>query len=143
MRVVVTALLLALSSPLFAQTTDPVIQGPPPPAAPAVIARDAQGRITIRANRTPTSLDFDGRLDEAFYNTVPSFGDFIQQEPREGQPATERTEVWVFFDDNNLYVSARCWDSEQGHRIATEMRRDANNLYNNDHFGVSFDGFYD
>ena len=74
---------------------------------------------------------------------MPSFGDFIQQEPHEGQPATDKTEVWVFFDRDNLYVSARMYDAQPDKRVATEMRRDANNLYNNDHFGVSFDGFYD
>lgn len=86
---------------------------------------------------------FDGVLEEPFYREVPPFGDFIQQEPHEGQPATDKTEVWVFYDRDNLYVSARMYDAEPDKRIATEMRRDANNLYNNDHFGVSFDGFYD
>jgi hypothetical protein len=110
---------------------------------PAVIARDEQGHVTVRAIKLPSPLNFDGALDEPFYRDVPPFGDFIQQEPHEGQPATEKTEVWVFYDRDNLYVCARLYDTEPDHRVATEMRRDANNLYNNDHFGVSFDGFYD
>ena len=93
--------------------------------------------------RVPSPLVFDGTLDEPFYRSVPSFGDFIQQEPHEGQPATDKTEVWVFFDRDYLYVSARMFDAEPDKRVSTEMRRDANTLYNNDHFGVSFDGFYD
>jgi hypothetical protein len=91
----------------------------------------------------PAPFVFDGRLDEAFYRDVASFGDFVQQEPHEGQPATDKTEVWIFFDNDHLYVCARLWEPDRGKRVATEMRRDANNLYNNDHFGVSFDGFYD
>jgi hypothetical protein len=91
----------------------------------------------------PSPLNFDGHLDEAFYYDVPPFGDFIQQEPHEGQQATDRSDVWVFYDRDYLYVSARLWESEKGRRVATEMRRDANNLYTDDHFGVSFDGFYD
>ena len=91
----------------------------------------------------PSPFVFDGRLEEPFYNDVASFGDFVQQEPHEGQPATDKTEVWVFFDSDNLYVSARLCEPQPDKRVATEMRRDANNLYNNDHFGVSFDGFYD
>ncbi len=134
---------LLVTAPAVAQATDPPIEGPPPPVAPATIARDAQGRSTIRAVRVPTPLVFDGVLDEPFYRDVPAFGDFIQQEPFEGQPATEKTDVWVFFDRDYLYVSARLYDSAPDKRVATEMRRDANNLYNNDHFGVSFDGFYD
>ena len=135
---------LLAAVPAFGQNgSDPVIEGPPPPRAPDVIARDPQGHSTVRATRVPTPFVFDGRLEEAFYHDVASFGDFVQQEPHEGQPATDKTEVWIFFDNDNLYVCARLWEPDRGKRVATEMRRDANNLYNNDHFGVSFDGFYD
>jgi hypothetical protein len=136
-------LLLLLSVPAFAQTSDPPLEGPPPPAPPEVIARDEQGRVTVRANRVSSPFVFDGVLEEPFYREVAPFGDFIQQEPREGAPATEKTEVWILYDNDYLYVSARLYDSQPDRRVATEMRRDANNLYNNDHFGVSFDGFYD
>ena len=100
--------------------------------APAVIARDEQGHITFRAMRVPSPLVFDGTLDEPFSRDVRSFGDFIQQEPHEGQPATDKIEVWVFFDRDYLYVSAKMYDSEPDKRVSTEMRRDANTLYNND-----------
>jgi len=135
---------LMVCAPAVARAAeDPAIQGPPPPRFPEVIARDAQGRVTLRTQRVPSPLNFDGNLDEPFYQDVPSFGDFIQQEPHEGQAATDRTEVWVFYDRDYLYVSARLWESEGGHRVSTEMRRDANNLYTDDHFGLTFDGFYD
>lgn len=133
---------MSCSSVALAQTADPPLQGPPAPVPPEVIARDAQGRVTIRATRI-TGFQFDGKLDEPSYNSVKSFGDFIQQEPHEGQPSLERTEVWVFFDKDNLYVSARLWETEPTRRVATEMRRDAQAMFGNDHFGVSFDGFYD
>jgi hypothetical protein len=134
--------LLLVAAPVSAQDADPPLQGPPSPAPPEVIARDPQGRVTIRATRVE-SFDFDGVLEEPFYRDVPPFGDFIQQEPRQGQPATEKTDVWVFYDRQYLYVSARVWESDMRQLVATEMRRDANNLYNNDHFGVAFDSFYD
>ena len=47
------------------------------------------------------------------------------------QPATEKTEVWVFFDEDNVYVSARAWDSHPERMVENEMRRDNRNLYNN------------
>ncbi len=131
------------TAPLIASAEDTPIQGPPAPTAPEVIARDAKGRITLRSMRTPSPLVFDGVLDEPFYRDVRSFGDFVQQEPNEGQPSTEKTEVWVFFDDDNLYIAARLWESERGHREATEMRRDAPTISANDHFAVAFDSFYD
>src|SRR5512143_3710086 len=69
------------------------------------------GQVTVRAVRVGSPMRVDGRLDEEVYASTPAIGDFLQQEPNEGQPATEKTESWVFFDDNNIYVSARCWDS--------------------------------
>ena len=98
--VVLFCVLTAASA--FAQSADPPIEGPPPPTAPDMIARDAQGRITMRAVRVPSPMLLDGVLDEPFYRDVPSVGDFIQQEPTEGAPATEKTEMWVFYDRDNL-----------------------------------------
>ena len=122
---------------------DRVIRGPNPPAPPAIVARDAEGRVTMRATELPEGLVLDGRLDESVYDTVPSVSDFIQQEPVEGDPATEKTEVWVFFDERNVYVSARMWDSHPERIVANEMRRDNRGIFQNDNFGVAFDSFYD
>ena len=48
------------------------------------------------------------------------------------------------FDDSNIYVAARCWDSAPPSEwVANEMRRDTNQLRQNDTFGVMFDTFYD
>ena len=65
----------------------------------------------MRAFRVPSPPRIDGRLDEEVYRTVDPITDFIQQEPDEGQPATEKTDAWILFDDVNLYICARNWDS--------------------------------
>ncbi len=137
------AALAGAAAPALAQPSVDPLFGPPPPEAPAVIARDPSGAATLRTTRLPSPLEFDGVLDEPFYRSTPPITGFVQQEPLQGQPSAERTDVWVFYDDANLYVAARLWESEPGRRIATEMRRDANNLFNNDHFALSIDPFYD
>ena len=76
--------------------------GPPPPVPPAVISRDELGRATIRAVRLTSPLRLDGKLNEKVYTTVSSISDFIQQEPMAGAPATQKTECWVLFDENNI-----------------------------------------
>jgi hypothetical protein len=120
------------------------IDGPPAPIAPAVITRDAEGRATVRAIRLTAPIDLDGRLDEAIYRDTPALSDFIQVLPGDGDPATEKTEMWITFDADNIYVSARAWDSApESEWTANEMRRDTNQLRNNDNIGVSFDTFYD
>jgi hypothetical protein len=130
--------------PLLADPVDVSrIDGPPPPVAPDVVARDETGRATLRAVRIEGPLTIDGRLDEAIYASVPAIADFVQQEPHEGAPATEATDVWVFFDDDHLYVAARCWDSEPDRIVADELRRDHDRLVENDNFGVTLDTFYD
>ena len=113
------------------------------PAVPPVLVRDAAGRVTARATRLVEGLVIDGRLDEPEYDRVPAMSGFIQQEPREGEPATEATDAWIFFDDENLYVSARMWDSQPDRIIANEMRRDNWNIGRGASFTVALDTFHD
>ena len=121
-----------------------IIDGPPPPVAPETVARDAAGRATVRAVRMSAPLRVDGVLDDGIYETVPSIEGFVQQLPIEGAPTTERTEAWVFFDDENVYVAARLWaDAPESEWIANEMQRDSFQIINNDYFSVGIDTFYD
>ncbi|MCA1585221.1 MAG: carbohydrate binding family 9 domain-containing protein, partial [Acidobacteria bacterium] len=120
------------------------IDGSPPPMAPEVITRDAANRPTIRAIKLAEPLRLDGRLDERVYGEEPPFGGFVQVVPDYGAPASERSEVWVMFDATTIYVAGRMWDSAPPDRwVANELRRDTNQLRQNDHLGVMFDTFYD
>mgnify|MGYP001491132600 CR=1 FL=1 len=112
-------------------------------AAEAAITRDASGRATVRAVKLASPLRLDGRLDEAQYASVGAVSEFIQAEPQEGAPATEKTEVWVFFDDRNVYFTARCWESDRDHMVVNEMRRDGGNIGQNDNVAWLFDTFAD
>ena len=151
MRVVVAVLAaFACVSSAAAQDTQSnsggtvVIDGSPPPEPPESITRDARRRATVRAIKLTEPLRLDGRLDEAVYSTHQPFGGFIQVAPKYGAESTEKTDVWITFDQSNIYVSARCWDSAPPDKwIANELRRDTNQLRQNDHFGVMFDTFYD
>ena len=127
---------LTAVSPCEAQT--------PSIAIPSQVAlRDAQGRFAIRASSTPVSFRIDGRLDEPAYASVQPITDFIQMEPNGGQPASEKTEVWVFFDQHNVYVSLRAWESRPDLMVVNEMRRDSNNIRLGESIGFSLDTFHD
>jgi hypothetical protein len=142
-RRLVWCLATLLVAPAWAGA-QPSIDGPDPPAGSAVVARDDRGRATVRAARLPTPLSLDGRLDEEIYSLVAPVGGFIQQLPRQGVPATEPTELWIFFDDENVYVAARCHDSQPSRIVANERRRDSRSMFQlNDNLTIVFDTFYD
>ena len=114
------------------------------PDQPNGMVRASDGRATIRAIRLTEPMRLDGQLDEAFYRTAPGFGGLLQVSPQYLQPSTEKTEIWVSFDADNIYISARCYDSAPPDKwIANELRRDTNQMRQNDHFGVGFDTFND
>jgi len=130
---VTTAARLAGAAWLAVLTHAPLAAQTPPPAPPPIVA----------ASRIRQPLRLDGRLDEPVYAATPAIGGFVQQEPFEFQPATEKTEAWIFFDDTQIYVAARCWETTPGRRVANEMRRDTSQLRQNDTFAVLFDTFHD
>ena len=102
------------------------------------------GRTIVRAVRAPEPLRIDGRLDEEIYQSIPPISDFIQTVPNEGKLASEKTDAWVLYDDNYMYVACRCWDSAPPEQwVANEMRRDTGQLRQNDIFGAFFDTFHD
>ena len=133
MPLVLVLLILSLARFADAQTA----------AGPAIVSRTANDNVTVRAVRVTEPLRIDGRLDESVYADVESISGFIQQEPQEGQPATEKTEAWILFDDVNLYISARNWNSQPEREIANELRRDNSNILGNDNFTFVIDPLHD
>ena len=87
--------------------------------------------------------EIDGILDEALWTSAAVIDEFIQQEPDEGAPSTERTEVRIVYDGGNLYLGVRAFDPGADRVIATEMRRDANRILDEDNFQVILDTFMD
>src|SRR5262245_19368667 len=94
-------MLILLFAPLAAQSASP---------ASRVYVQDDSGRVAVRATRIATPIKVDGKLDEDVYERVPAITQFVQAEPDEGAPVSERTEAWIMFDDKNIYLSCRCWD---------------------------------
>ena len=87
-------------------------------------------------------LHMDGIVDEAFWLTIPGSGNFLMQEPKEGGEPTERTEVRVAFDSQNLYIAVVCYDSDPSDIKAFQKKRDAS-LETDDRFRWVFDTFMD
>ena len=103
-------------------------------------ARERHSVPAIRADQAPT---IDGVLDDAVWQKAPVIDQFTQQEPREGATATERTEVRVMYDSKNLLIAVHAFDAQPSAIVATEMRRDADRLFDEDNFQIILDTFND
>src|SRR5687768_12581343 len=117
-------------------------------AAPVGVEAQAAGTghdtpvPSASAARRTGPVSVDGRLDEAAWANAPAVTDFVQYEPKEMEPATQRTEVRFLFDDDALYVGARMYDSLGAEGVATRLiRRDGQ--YDSDHFMLLLDTYHD
>ncbi len=100
-------------------------------------------RIMV-AERLPDGerVTLDGRLDEAFWARVVPAANFIMQEPTPGGTPTERTEVRIAYDRENLYMGVTNFDSEPGRLMGNTMKRD-DFLAADDRFMWTMDTFLD
>jgi len=98
--------------------------------APAILASSLVGEMRI-----------DGVLDEAAWQAAQAFTGFLQREPDEGLPVSERTEVRVLAGPDALYVGAWLYDSEPDKIRATLVRRDVVSDF--DYFIVNLDSRHD
>ncbi|MDP2957361.1 MAG: carbohydrate binding family 9 domain-containing protein [Longimicrobiales bacterium] len=118
---VTLALSLLLAQPLAAQQSEP---------------------SSLAALRTSEPIRLDGRLDEAAWGQAQRISNFTQRELDFGQPATERTDVAILFDEDALYVAFWGYDSEPGGIRANEMARDFS-WGSDDNFEMVLDPFGD
>lgn len=95
----------------------------------------------VRTLRAVGEVRLDGQLSDPAWATVSPATDFIQTEPLEGEPATERTEVRVLYDDDALYIGARLHDS--GGDIRQRLGRRDSFLWDSDWFYVYLDSYHD
>lgn len=113
-------------------------------AQDVIIGEDATGRVTVTATRFDGEVRIDGNLDEAIYTQLAPIDYFIQHIPTAGAPASEKTEAWIFYDNDNIYVASRVYESvPERDWVANEMRRDTFQLRSNDSFSVLLDTYLD
>ncbi len=95
------------------------------------------------AVRVPEGPLVDGNvLDEPVWQQAPVISGFWQEQPDEGQPASENTEVRMIFTNDTLYIGVVCFDREPASIIVTDSRRDAD-LEDTDSFRMIFDTYSD
>src|SRR5918992_5245241 len=95
----------------------------------------------VPAVRLAGLIRIDGKMDEAAWASATAASNFLQVDPAEGQPATERTELRVLYDDDALYVGARMFDREP-HKIRAHLARRDEPLWNTDLVELYIDAYH-
>lgn len=118
-------------------------QNPPNPGQPSgTTAASAPVVKVMRATRTSTSINIDGKLNEAAWASATPASDFTQSYPQVGAKPTDPTEVRILYDDDALYVGVRMFDSHPELIAAQLARRDATGIYS-DWLHVMVDSYRD
>ena len=110
-----------LSYLLFVLLVTPALSAAQP-AAGSSAAAAVNLATASRAVEAPT-LDGDVLGDPAWAQAVPITG-FTQEQPNEGEPVSERTEVRIIFTNDTLYIGVVMYDSDPSGIIISDARRD-------------------
>ncbi|MDQ3996798.1 MAG: carbohydrate binding family 9 domain-containing protein [Gemmatimonadota bacterium] len=103
---------------------------------------DATAPKRVRAREVPGgTVHVDGRLAEPAWRTAGVASGFVQREPTEGAPATERTEVRLLYDEEAIYVGARMHSRDPRGVRALVTRRDHEG--SSEQLVVSLDTYHD
>ena len=93
-------------------------------AGQAIDYETARLSRVLTAVRVTEPITLDGRLDEPAWKLATPATDFVQRQPRPGDPSRERTEVRILYDADNLYVGFYCYDSDPDNMVVNGLEED-------------------
>ena len=112
------------------------------PAGEDINYETARLEKRLKAVRISDSITLDGKLNESTWLGAPKAADFIQNEPREGEPSLEKTDVRVLFDNQNLYFGVYAHDSSVKNVVISDLKKDFG-TDSSDVFEIVLDTFHD
>jgi Domain of unknown function (DUF5916)/Carbohydrate family 9 binding domain-like len=96
---------------------------------------------TIHIPKIQAKVHIDGKLDEPVWSQLTPITAFTQTNPDLGAPVSEKTEAFVFYDDEKIYFGFRCFDSQPEKMVHRYGAHDA--FTNSDSVNVLIDTFHD
>lgn len=97
---------------------------------------------SLHINRAVSAqIRVDGSLSEPVWQTISPITDLVQTQPDLGKPVSERTEVRIFYDDNNIYFGFSCFDREPEKIVARLGAHDG--MTGSDSVNILIDTFND
>ncbi len=111
-------------------------------SSPTGAATTAAAPNEIQAHYVADAPRIDGVLDEPFWQQITPVTDFRQRVPVDGAPSTERTEVRIAFDENNLYFAVFNRDREPGQIRRSILHREGR-IDQDDNIRIGLDTYHD
>ena len=105
-----------------APTSSPHSDDPPAPKKSGVVIPPEKAKA-ISIPKAAIGITIDGKVDEEAWKQAAVFKDFIQTGPGNNVPPSKPTEVYMMYDEKNLYIAFKCWDEKDKIR-ATVAKRD-------------------
>lgn len=93
-----------------------------------------------KATKTTSSISIDGLVNDQAWVEGEWINDFTQYEPFNGKSPSQRTEFKILFDENNLYIAIKSFDTSPDSIVKRLTRRDD---ADGDMAGIVFDSFHD
>ena len=107
-----------------------------------ILAQAERNAKVIEAIRTDRPPKIDGFLTDEVWRKAAKVDDFIQDEPKKGAEPSERTIVYLLYDDRFLYVGFECFMSDM-EKIQANATRHDEEFWNDDYVEVMLDTFHD
>jgi len=105
------------------------------------VARSLAERPAIKIPRTDQPPNIDGTLDDVVWDSAVHLTEFVQQQPLEGAPATEATDIYIAYDSDNIYLAVHAHYSDPNLMRANRVDRDQ--AFSDDKVRIYFDPFLD
>ena len=93
----------------------------------------------VRIQQEPPVID--GVLDDDIWAEAPIYGGFLQRDPKQGEPATEKTSFQIAYDDEAVYFGVVCFDSDPD-KISVRLGRRDSRL-DSDRVSINLDPYHD
>lgn len=105
-----------------------------------VVSQTTEKKIYLTQRTNPAPPHIDGILDDQVWEKLEWAGNFVQLEPYENRKPSQETRFKITYDDNNLYIAIRCFDTAPDSIVKRMSRRDG---FDGDWVEVNIDSYHD
>ena len=108
-----------------------------PPEQPTEVAVADDKLPGAEAVKTPAAPVIDGRLDDECWKGAGKIRDFVSADGIE--PADEPTEAYLLWDDKNLYIGVKCYESRMEAIAISTTENDEAGIWSDDNIQIFID----